>query len=229
MVDLKAVCTKQCVAAICSGVVRAMDVIQATFVRVDGAPGPPPPFKNFDSPPTRYFINCLGFGLGVAAATTAEDLRFLGQMRYDVGAFINIARGFHNRAKVELDGTTIDSDFAILVVSNSESMTFRFVPGAKVDDGLMDVALLSHVGRARVISLFDQVKKGYLAPVTGPGGRTGGGGGAHVFCDEVKHYVCKELTLTPYEQGTYNVDGEILGAGNLHCRMTDQPIEILFQ
>lgn len=71
MVDLKCVCTKKCVAAICSGVIRAMDVIEARFERADGGQGPPPQFKAFDSPPLRYFINALGFGLGVAAATSA--------------------------------------------------------------------------------------------------------------------------------------------------------------
>ena len=35
-------------------------------------------------------------------------------------------------------------------------------------------------------------------------GVTGGGGGAHVFCDEVKHYRCKQLTLQPRTPGTYN-------------------------
>ena len=132
MVDLKCVCAHKCVAAICSGVVRAMDVIEAKFENVDGTPGAPPPFKSFDSPASRYFINALGFGLGVSAATTAEHLRFLWQMRYDVGAFINIIKGFHNPAKLQLDDTCIDSDFAIVVISSGESMTFRFTPGAKV-------------------------------------------------------------------------------------------------
>jgi len=36
--------------------------------------------KSFDSPESRYFINALGFGLGVAAAVAAEKLRFLGQV-----------------------------------------------------------------------------------------------------------------------------------------------------
>ena len=35
-------------------------------------------------------------------------------------------------------------------------------------------------------------------------GVTGGGGGAHVFCDECKHYRCKQLTLEPRNPGTYN-------------------------
>ena len=109
-----------------------MDVIEAKFENADGTPGAPPPFKSFDSPASRYFINALGFGLGVSAATTAEHLRFLGQMRYDVGAFINIIKGFHNPAKLQLDDTCIDSDFAIVVISSGESMTFRFAPGAKV-------------------------------------------------------------------------------------------------
>jgi hypothetical protein len=33
----------------------------------------------------------------------------------------------------------------------------------------MDVGLLAHVSRTRVVSLFDQVKKSYVAPRTGPG------------------------------------------------------------
>ena len=51
---------------------------------------------------------------------TAEHLRCLGQLRYDVGAFINIAKGFNNPAEVMLDGTRIDEDLAILVASNGE-------------------------------------------------------------------------------------------------------------
>ena len=107
-------------------------------------------------------------------------------------------------------------------------MTFRFCPGAKVDDGFIDVAILSHMARARVVSLFDEAKNGYVAPRTGPGGVTGGGGGSHVFSPEGKHYRCKELTLRPRHPSTYNVDGEILGSGYLRCRIVDS-IEILFQ
>ena len=228
MVDLKAVDTRECVAAICSGVVRAMDVIRIDFFTKDGTPGAPKAFKSFDSPQSRYFINALGFGLGVQSAMTAEGLRCLGQMRYDVGAVYNIAKGFCNPAVLELDGTKIDQNFAIIVVSNGESMTFRFAPSAKVDDGFMDVTLLAHVSRARVFGLFDQVKQGYRAPRTGAGGVAGGGGGAHVFCPEVKHYRCKEMALRPATPGTYNVDGEILGAGCVRCTVVE-PIEILFQ
>lgn len=185
---------------------------------------PDPPLQRVGFPPSP-----LGLLTRTSVSSSAENLRFLGQMRYDAGAFINIAKGFHNRASLELDAFKIDSDFAIVVVSSGESMTFRFAPGAKVDDGFMDVALLSHIGRARVISLFDQVKKHYRAPVTGPNWQNGGGGGAHVFCEEVKHYQCKRLRLRPYNAGTYNVDGEILGAGHLSCCVLDEPIEILFQ
>ena len=39
---------------------------------------------------------------------------------------------------------------------------------SQVDDGLMDVGLLAHVSRTRILSLFDQVKKSYVAPRTGP-------------------------------------------------------------
>ena len=127
MVDLKCVDTHQCVAAICSGVVRAMDVIQASFENPDGSPGAPPAFKSFDSPATRYWINAVGFGLGVSAAMTAEHLRCLGQLRYDVGAFINIAKGFNNPAEVMLDGTRIDEDLAILVASNGERHAGMYV------------------------------------------------------------------------------------------------------
>ena len=51
------------------GVVRAMDVIEATFENADGSPGTPPSFKGFDSPASRYFINALGFGLGICMDT----------------------------------------------------------------------------------------------------------------------------------------------------------------
>mmetsp|Transcript_55092 Transcript_55092/g.80896 ORF Transcript_55092/g.80896 Transcript_55092/m.80896 type:complete len:94 (-) Transcript_55092:189-470(-) len=93
----------------------------------------------------------------------------------------------------------------------------------------MDVALLSHIARTRVIALFDQVKKAYRPPITGPRGQVGGGGGAHVYCPEVKHYLCKNLTLQPKAHGTYNVDGEILGSGALKCVVLAEQIEILFQ
>jgi hypothetical protein len=44
----------------------------------------------------------------------------------------------------------------------------RFLVLCQVDDGFMDVGLLAHVSRTRVVSLFDQVKKSYVAPRTGP-------------------------------------------------------------
>ena len=44
----------------------------------------------------------------------------------------------------------------------------RSVHHCQVDDGYMDVGLVAHLSRARILSLFDQVKKNYRAPLTGP-------------------------------------------------------------
>ena len=53
--------------------------------------------------------------------------------------------------------------------TTQKGLKLRRLARFQVDDGFMDVGTLAHVSRTRVVSLFDQVKKSYVAPRTGPG------------------------------------------------------------
>lgn len=81
-----------------------------------------------------YMCNLMGWGLGVDANITAENLRCCGPCRYDIGGIWNILKGLNRRAKVNIDGEILDDDFSCILVQNNQhgGSFLRFAPYAKI-------------------------------------------------------------------------------------------------
>ena len=75
-------------------------------------------FNNGESQEIRYSHNLVGWGLGVDSNLLAEKMRFLGPLRYDVGALMSIIRGKVRNARCFIDGHLIDSAFVYLLIQN---------------------------------------------------------------------------------------------------------------
>ena len=81
--DLRLRTIEDCFAAIDRGVVHAVDAVKVTH------PGG-----------VTYSVNCVTWGMARDAAETAEGMRWLGPVRYDVAGFWHILKGKLNFAKL---------------------------------------------------------------------------------------------------------------------------------
>ena len=160
----------------------------------------------------RYSHNLVGWGLGVDANILAEKLRFLGPIRYDLGSLMSIIRGRVRKAKCYIDGNLIDSSFILLLIQNTKTGGDRLTlaPMAHVDDGKMDLGVIYHISRFKVLKLFNQLKAA----------------GSHVQNPNVEYYRFKNLVIETEEPTFINVDGENLGTTPLEVEVMASALKV---
>jgi diacylglycerol kinase family enzyme len=160
----------------------------------------------------RYSFNCVLMGLGVEANVYAEQVRFLGPARYDVGALGAIAMNRHRKYLVTIDGSTVEYPASIVGIYGTQSASFRMVPGAKVDDGLLDFSGLSPMPRGELLHVFDEMKRD----------------GSHVYEAGVVHHRGKRIEIVSGDGAELvNVDGENCGCAPLVCEVQPGAVQFL--
>ena len=150
-------------------------------------------------------------GFSVDSNILAEKMRFLGPLRYDIGALMSIIRGKVRRAKCFIDGHLIESDFVLLLIQNTCTGGDRlsFAPKAQVDDGKMDLGVIYHIGRFKVLKLFNQLKAQ----------------GSHVWNPNVEFYNFRKLRIETEEPTAINIDGENIGTTPLDMEVKPAAIK----
>jgi len=184
---------------ITNGRVRQMDIAKTQFsIGEDRA--------------VRYSHNLVGWGLGVDSNILAEKMRFLGPWRYDIGALMSIIRGKVRRAKCFIDDHLIESDFVLLLIQNTCTGGDRLslAPKAQVDDGKMDLGVIYHIGRFKVLKLFNQLKAQ----------------GSHVWNPNVEFYNFRKLRIETEEPTAINIDGENIGTTPLEMEVKPSALKV---
>ena len=184
---------------ILNGNLKKMDIGRTSFM-LDGKEG------------LRYSHNLVGWGLGVDSNILAEKMRFLGPLRYDLGALMSIIRGKVRRAKCYIDGHLIDSSFILLLIQNTCTGGDRLAlaPYAQVDDGKMDIGVIYQINRRKVLTLFNQLKAG----------------GSHIWNPNVEFYRFSRLKIETDEPTAINIDGENIGTTPLEIEVIPSALKI---
>ena len=186
--DLRLRTLEDCFAAIDRGVVHAVDAVKVTHP--DGV---------------TYSVNCVTWGMARDAAETAEGMRFLGPLRYDVAGFWHIMKGKLNFARLAASADATkpahaeklpNVDYMMMFAQNTRcsGRGFAFTPSSKLDDGMFDLVAVRKRGVARTVGLFDAVKAG----------------GAHVEDDAVCYVQATSAALaTEDATDLVGIDGEV--------------------
>lgn len=184
---------------ITKGRVRQMDIAKTRFLEDD-------------KEVIRYSHNLVGWGLGVDSNILAEKMRFLGPLRYDIGVLLSIIRGKVRKAKCFIDGHLIESDFVLLLIQNTctGGDRLRLAPNAQVDDGKMDLGIIYHIGRFKILKLFNQLKAQ----------------GSHIWNPNVEFYRFKTLRIETEAPTSINIDGENLGTTPLDITVLPSAIKV---
>ena len=178
------------------GMLRSMDC--GLYVGPDDAP--------------HYFANLVTTGLGTDSNATAEKLRWLGPMRYDVGALWRILRMRSYAAKVTIDGTVFEGEFPLVAIQNNQHAgnKYRMAPAASLDDGYLDVVFGTTRAKGKLINLLGQLDKG-----------------THVMDDEIQYFKFKRLTYEPASgHEVVNIDGENVGVAPFTVSIVPQALRM---
>ena len=111
---------------------------------------------------TFYFLNIIGMGFAVDAGLTARKLKKAGKIAYTLGTLWETIKLKSYPLDIDINGEKIRQDNVFVEISNSRytGTSFLIAPDAKIDDGLLDVTLLSSLPRRRLLRLFPTIYSG---------------------------------------------------------------------
>jgi diacylglycerol kinase family enzyme len=164
---------KDAVHHICRGVHVPIDIAKLTF----------------GDSTTCYAFNSLHWGMASKVAVTAEKLRWMGSaIRYTTAALIEMMKGSTARARITItDGDdnvlTYDEDFALAIANNiiTAGKGMKMAPTAKLDDGLIDLLLITTASTLDMMTIFRKVYDG-----------------THTKLPHVRYIKVKSFSIVPY-------------------------------
>jgi YegS/Rv2252/BmrU family lipid kinase len=144
-----------------------------------------------------YFLNVIGLGFAVDAGLTAKKLKKLGNAAYSLGTLWETLKLKSYPLHIEIDGKNIKQDNVFVEISNSRytGTSFLIAPEAQIDDGLLDITLLSSLPRRRLLRLFPTIYSG-----------------RHVRYKEVSTYQARKIRIHAPGGRMMAPDGEFHGA-----------------
>ena len=145
---------------------------------------------------TFYFLNIIGMGFAVDAGLTARKLKKAGKIAYTLGTLWETIKLKSYRLNIDINGKNIIQNNVFVEISNSRytGTSFLIAPDAKIDDGLLDVTLLSSLPRRRLLRLFPTIYSG-----------------RHVEYEEVSTYQAQHIRIHAPGGRLLAPDGEFRG------------------
>jgi diacylglycerol kinase family enzyme len=140
-----------------------------------------------------YCFNSLHWGLGSKVNVTAERLRWMGNaVRYTTAALLELVHGSLTPATVlyeDRDGVVheLTDRFCLVIANNimSAAKGMKMAPQARLNDGLIDLLLITSY---RPTDLFQMFRKVYE--------------GTHVDLPYVKYLQVRRFSITPFRPAT---------------------------
>jgi diacylglycerol kinase (ATP) len=157
-----------------------------------------------------YFLNILGLGFVADVGKTAHKLKIFGNVAYTIGVLYQIIFLKTYGVKIEADGKTFERENVFVEISNTTyTSNFLMAPNAEIDDGLLDVTLLSKATRRRLIQCFPKIFTG-----------------EHIHLEEIEQFKAKKITVETDAPKILAPDGELVGITpmEVECLRQDVPV-----
>ena len=161
----------------------------------------------------RLSVSIIGWGMFSYANLLAEQLRFLGTIRYDVASIIKLMqRSFYN-AKVTIDGENFDIECAFIVGCNSvhTGKGMKAAPNGGFFDSVMDIFIVKNdVSRMQLMNIFLKVFKG-----------------EHIHLPYVHMEKATSLKIDALGESLFNLDGDLIKSSKVTTEVIPKAIKLL--
>lgn len=160
---------------------RCIDTILATFS--DGT--------------SRYFVNAGGLGFDAAVAEMATRSRMPGStLPYLHGVLGALVRYRNVPITITIDGEDIAGTTCLALVANGERLGggMKLVPGASLDDGLFDVAIVGDISKLDLLRNMPRIYRG-----------------THVNHRMFTHRTARSIRIATSSPVAVQLDGELVG------------------
>lgn len=151
---------------------------------------------------TTCLANAVGVGFDALVVVEANRMRWLQGLALYVAAVLKATLNYTcPRTTIELDGIRLEKPILLIACANGEYYGggFHIAPGAKVDDGLLDVCVIDAVSRLRILHKLTYVIKG-----------------THAQLPEVEFYRTRKVRLSSPDILYVQADGDLLPEADPH-------------
>lgn len=166
----------------------------------------------------RYSINLASVGLDARVGVGMTDFKHLplvsGKAAYNLSLVYNVLRSIKDHLIIELDGETLEGDFALVAVCNGRYYGGGFcpVPQAMPDDNMLYFVTVNAVSRLKIAALVSK----YAA------------GEGDQYPDLIHISRGKELTIRGKKPLIAQLDGEKMVSEKLRFRLSPKKIHFLY-
>ena len=111
---------------------------------------------------TYSFVNLLGAGFVSNVAYTAGRYKRFGAFSYVLGVFQELIGLKPCPSRLVIDGKVIERDLIFVEICNSRYTggNMMMAPSAAIDDGVLDVVVISAITRRKLLNLFPRIFDG---------------------------------------------------------------------
>jgi YegS/Rv2252/BmrU family lipid kinase len=146
---------------------------------------------------SRAFVNVAGVGFDAEVARLTARSRLPGRHAPYLAGLGRALVGYRNQEmSVAVDGQRITGTMRAVVAANGRFFGggFQIVPGAALDDGLLDAAIISDIGRLDLVRTVPSLYRG-----------------AHTGHPCFRHLPARTIQVTTALPARVEVDGEVAG------------------
>ena len=144
---------------------------------------------------TFFNIASIGFDAEVVKNTISIKKIVKSRFAYGISVLYSLFSFKKKRIQINIDGKIVKEDAILVAIGNGKYYGggMEILPNAKVDDGYLDICVVSKVGKIKLLFLFPSIFKGN-----------------HIkYTKYVKVYRGRLIRITAQEGIYLNIDGEI--------------------
>ncbi|MFN0158869.1 MAG: diacylglycerol/lipid kinase family protein [Bacteroidota bacterium] len=145
---------------------------------------------------SRYFVNGAGVGFDAAVARKTREIKFLRGLPLYIAAVLKTLGEYKSPLfEIRIDATARCGRQLLIAIGNGTSAGGGFVltPDAQVDDGMLDICMISDLGILQILSIMPKVIRGH-----------------HTNLDRVAMATGKDIQITADSPFVVHADGEII-------------------
>jgi diacylglycerol kinase (ATP) len=160
-----------------------------------------------------WSVVAVGAGVDARTVRRARELgdTLIGRAAYLAAVTTELGERIVTPMAIEVDDSSWEGDALFVQVANcpNHGGGFTVAPGARIDDGLLDVVLVEEVGHARALEMIPLIYAG-----------------RHVEAPEVRRWQAREVRISQPEGHPMIIDGEVVERASVQIRVAPGRIRL---
>ena len=160
-------------------------------------------------------ISSVGFDAEVVVNNEKIKKRVKSHISYAISVVYTLFTFKDQRVKLEIDGKSLDENILLLAVGNGKYYGggMKILPAAIIDDGYLDVCVISNISKVLLLYLFPTIFKGN-----------------HIrYKKYVKIYKAKTVNIIAEKEFLLNIDGEVTNVKHANFSIGDKKLKVIIK